>query len=410
MSPKDDRPLIESFQKDLYDKQFAAFNPDPPKRFKLVSASTKSGKSTGALAWLLDQSMIKGGENRNFMWVSPVYSQAKDMYKRAIAAVRDAHGFMHSTNQTELSITNRFGSVITWASGENFDGLYGRDNFAAVIDESSRCRVETWHAIRSTLTATQGEAVLISNVSGRNWFSELCDRADLGAPDLFHTKLTAYDAIPHVLTLEEVESAERLLPPDIFAELYLAEPRSSSSNPFDTQKIQAAIRESLSPKEPVAIGIDLARSADFSAIVFLDQDWNMCEPGLMRFQRNWKDTEQIISYDVCERFPDAQVYIDATGVGAPVTESIASKYSNVTPFIFTSQSKQDLMELLMMRLHREEIGIVEGDLVKELYTFTYVMGRNHVKYQAITGAYDDCVIALSLALKAAGDSPSYGLW
>src|SRR5262249_55791682 len=151
------------------------------------------------------------------------------------------------------------GAVIWFKSGDTPDTLYGEDVYGAVIDEATRCKAEAWHAVRTTLTATNGPVRIIGNVKGRrNWAYALARQAEGGAPGTHYAKLTADDAIDAGLFgRDELESAEHQLPHDVFRELYYAEPSDDEGNPFGI----TAIRQCLAPlsrREPVVWGWDLA--------------------------------------------------------------------------------------------------------------------------------------------------------
>jgi hypothetical protein len=101
-----------------------------------------------------------------------------------------------------------------------------------------------WHALRSTLTKTQGPVRLIGNVKGRkNWFYKLCRKAEAGEPGHHYARIRAADAVTAgILKAEEVEDARRTLPELVFKELFDAEPSDDTGNPFGIAAIRAAIR------------------------------------------------------------------------------------------------------------------------------------------------------------------------
>ena len=68
----------------MYPKQKAAIF--CKERYSIVEASTKSGKTVGCMVWLAEQA-IKGGANRNYWWVAPIYSQAEIAYRRLKAGL-----------------------------------------------------------------------------------------------------------------------------------------------------------------------------------------------------------------------------------------------------------------------------------------------------------------------------------
>ena len=370
----------------LYPKQSAAFFHD--KRYGLIEASTKAGKTVGGMAWLLEQA-IKGRDGQNFWWVAPVYPQAEIAYSRMKRGM--TRGFFTYTNDTDKKLRLPNGTTLWFKSGEKPDNLYGDDVGAVMMDEASRAREEAYHAVRSTLTATRGKFRAVGNVKGRhNWFFRMCRRAEGGDPDMEYHKIIAADAVAAgVIAESEVEDARRNLPEQVFRELYLAEPSDDGGNPFGYSSIQACIKP-LSTKEPKHWGIDLAKSSDWTVIIGLDIYGNVCR--FFRFQKPWMDTIDFILQNV-----RGATYVDSTGVGDPILEALQKKSSAFEGYHFTSGSKQQLMEGLAVAIQQQKIGFPEGIIVTELEQFEYELTRTGVRYSAPEGLHDDCVCSLALA-------------
>ena len=363
-----------------------------PSRYALIEASTKAGKTVGCMAWIVEQAILNGGRNRNFWWVAPVYPQAKIAFRR-IKVGLPAGSFV--ANESELTITlPLIGSVIWFKTGEKPDNLYGEDVYAAVVDEGSRCREDAWVALRSTLTATRGPVRIIGNVKGRaNWHYRMSRRAEAGAPGYSYAKLTAYDAVAGgVLDLAEIEDAQRVLPDAVFRELYLAEPSDDQGNPFGISKIEACVAP-LSEGRTVAIGIDLAKSHDWTVVIGLDRHGRVT--GFERWQSTWELTE----LRILALMGQVPTLIDSTGVGDPIVERLARKAPLVAGFKFTSQSKQQLMEGLAVAIQGGHVRFPDGLLRTELETFEYSYTRTGATYNAPEGLHDDCVVALALAVR-----------
>jgi hypothetical protein len=200
-------------------------------RYGVVEASTKAGKTVGCMAWLVEQAVLNGGLNRNFWWVAPVYPQAKIAFRRIKAGLPVGS---YLANESELTIRLLAPmSTIWFKTAEKPDNLYGEDVYAAVIDEASRCREDSWIAVRSTLTATRGPVRIIGNVKGRtNWHYRIARRAESGDDGYHYAKLTAYDAVAGgVLEAAEVEDAKRLLPTPCSASYTLPNRRTTKGTP-----------------------------------------------------------------------------------------------------------------------------------------------------------------------------------
>lgn len=245
----------------LYPKQKTAlFEPrdfeDNPARWSCIEASTKVGKTVGCIAWLFEQAM-QGKPGDNYWWIAPIFGQA------LIAFNRMKRGLPREiVSSTGMTIKTIVGTNIEFKSGEKPDSLYGEDVRAAVMDEASRSREESWHALRTTLTATRGHGRLIGNVKGRkNFFYSLCRRAEAGERGMAYYKLIAADAVAAgVLSAEEIADAKSVLPDAVFRELYLAEPSDDGGNPFGIAAINACCVPSCRPPASGGLGLGLGQA------------------------------------------------------------------------------------------------------------------------------------------------------
>lgn len=379
----------------LYPKQEAAIfdaldHRGVPARYALIEASTKAGKTSACIAWLAEQA-VQGGEGQGFWWIAPVYSQAKIAYRRMKKGLPK---WLFTPNESELRIVLVTGAVIQFKSAEKPDNLYGDDVYAAVIDEASRVREEAWHAIRSTLTATQGPCRMIGNVKGRrNWFFKMARQAEAGADNMSYARMNAWDAVAGgVLEQAEIEDAQRLLPENVFRELYLAEASDDEGNPFGYAHIAACVGE-LSEERTAVFGCDLAKSVDWTVVIGLDR--HGCMTGMDRWQRvPWAATTRRITGLI----RGTPAYVDSTGVGDPIVEALQVKCPAAYGVKFTSATKQQLMEGLALAIQEHEVVIADPVLRAELEIFEYVYTRTGVRYSAPAGYHDDTVIALALAV------------
>jgi hypothetical protein len=83
----------------------------------------------------------------------------------------------------------------------------------------------------------------------------------------------------------------------------------------------------------------------------------------------------------------------------------------VQRFVFTSQSRQQLMEGLALAIQQRRVTYPAGRIVDELETFGYEYNRTGgVKYVAPQGLHDDCVMALALAVEKLGHRSQDGAY
>jgi phage FluMu gp28-like protein len=374
------RPFLTTYQQAIL---------DAPERYTITAAATKCGKTASHIIWIFEQA-LQLKDNQSVWWIAPVYQQAEIAFRRMKSQVSEKDFFI--SNESKLTLILPNGARIEFKSGEKPDNLYGDDVYAAVVDEASRMREESWYALRSTLTATKGKCKMIGNVKGKkNWFYKLGERARLGEDDYKFFKITAYDAAKEgILDIEEIEQAKRDLPEFVFKELYLAEPGDDNSNPFGLDNIRKCYAP-LSSAIPIAFGIDLAKYTDWTVITGLDNMNRVCYTE--RFQGDWMQTKQKI-INVVGRIP---AHIDATGVGDPIVEDLQRILPNIKGFKYTSQSKQQLMEGLVMEIQQHTIFFPEEPYGFELENFEYEYTRTGVKYSAPSGMHDDAVNSIALA-------------
>ncbi len=380
----------------LYAKQLAAIF--TVMRYAIIEASTKAGKTFGCLVWLAEQAM-KGKSGQNFWWVAPVFSQAKIAFRRLKRGLPSA---LYTANESEMTITLINGTIIWFKSGDNPDSLYGDDVHAAVVDEASRVKEDAWHAVRSTLTHTNGHVRIIGNVKGRrNWFHKLARRAEAGEPDMHYAKLTWRDAVEGgVMKATEVEDARRILPEQVFKELFDAKASDDEGNPFGIPSIHACISSGLSTRPAVAWGIDLAKSSDWTVAIGLDAEGMTCR--LERWQGPW----EITFTKILALVGRTRALVDSTGVGDPIVERLRTDgRRNFEGYTFTRPSKQKLMEGLAVAIQQQRVRYPEGVLTNELEAFEYEYTAHGVRYSAPAGIHDDCVCALALAVQISSIQP-----
>jgi len=373
----------------LYPKQRDVFFND--RRYSICEATTKAGKTVGGMTWLVEKG-LRGKAGQNRWWVAPVVPQAEIAYKRIKRGLPSDLIRCWATDRI-IELPNK--SLLHFKGGEKPDNLYGEDVFDAVIDEVTRLREEAFVAVRSTLTATRGQLRLIGNVKGRQNFAyRLARKAEAGEPGWYYDKITWKDAVAAgILDPAEIEDARRTLKPEVFKELYEAEPSDDGGNPFGLGAIARVIGP-LSDLAPVVWGIDLAKSFDWCVAIALDRNGHVCR--FERWQGPWPETKQRILRLV----GNCKAYLDSTGVGDPIVDDLQRQggRTNFEGFKFTQSSKQMLMEGLAAAIQEQKIRIPPGVIEAELQTFEYEYTRTGVKYTAPVGLNDDCVCALALAV------------
>lgn len=374
----------------LYPKQLAAIFEE--KRYSLIEASTKAGKTAGCITWIVEQA-LQGQSGYNYWWVAPVSDQARIAFRRTMRALPSE---LYTANLTDKTITLFNGAVLWFKSGDKPNSLYGEDVYAAVIDEASRMKEDAYIAIRSTLTYTRGKVRIIGNVRGRkNWFFKLARRAEHGDDEMAYHKIVAADAVAAgVLDGKEIEDARTQMPEQSWRELYLAEPSDDGGNPFGLQHIAGCVVPTLSTNPPACWGWDLAKRQDYTVGIAVDRFGYVC-----RFERfNGMPWPDIINRIIAAT-GSTPALVDSTGLGDPIVDQLQRvPGSRFEGYHFTPASKQKLMEGLAVSIQSRGVTYPPGPIVQELEQFEFVYTRTGVRYSAPEGYHDDCVVALSLAV------------
>lgn len=393
---------FEYIRPKMYKKQKAFV--DCKARYVVVEACPKSGKTMGMGCYLFEKA-LSGEPGDNYWWVAPTLGVSDIAFRRFKTALmyggmpKNRYKVRESIKSIDFYV-NENGYTRIWFKGaDKPDTLYGDDVHAVVIDEATRCKETAWTAVRSTLTATGGQARIIGNVRGRkNWAYKLARRAQAGEDNMEYFGLTAADAITGgIYTQDEIDDARKTIPDEAaFMELYYLVPSDDAGNPFGFKFIEECCVPFLAPGPARSCGVDLAKKVDWTVIAGFNQDDQMCM--LERFRTDWENTRIRVEAGIKK----ARTAIDSTGVGDVIVEDLQRKISSkrIQGYIYTSGSKQILMESLAYAMQQHQIQIYEGDnkwLRNEFDSFEYQYTRNGVKYAPIEGMTDDGVNGTALA-------------
>lgn len=365
---------------------------DNSTRFRVVLCGRRFGKSELAQIEII----LAAFKGHQVAYITPTYQLARTFFSKLIQLIP------FESNKSDLIIQFPNGGSIEFYTGERLDNLRGRKFHFVVIDEASFIPnlEEGWlNSIRPTLTDYKGRALFLSTPKGKNYFYSLFMKD--GTPDWKSFKFTTYDN-PYI-DKAEVDEAKNLLPNPVFQQEYMANPMENAANPFGSDKIKSCIKP-LSNETTAYYGIDLAKSYDWSVIIGLDA--NGVVTHFQRFQKDWKQTkETILQID-----RNKPIMIDSTGVGDAITEDLQKHFYQMEGFKYTSSSKQQLMELLVSKIHNNDVAFPSGIIEDELNIFEYQYTATGVRYNAPSGFHDDCVNALALAVKCRDKNKHTGIY
>lgn len=330
-------------------------------------------------------------------WVAPTYRQTLTAYR---IITRNFHGAIEKATTTHMRIEWKSGSITEFRSTENFDALRGEGLDFLVVDEAAMVPKEAWEAaLRPTLSDKAGRAIIVSTPKGRNWFYHVWARGqDPAFPEWesFRFPTLANPYIPP----EEVEEARTTLPSDVFRQEYEAEFLEDSAGVFrGIRDCISGQEEEPQPGRRYVVGWDVAKHQDFSVLVVMDLE----RAHVVKMDR-FNQVDYALQLErvkhICQRYNNARLLMDATGVGDPLLEQVRRMGIQAEGYSLSNTAKQQLIEHLAMKIERREITFPDLPvLINELQTYQYEITRaGNVRYSAPEGFHDDCVIALALAV------------
>ena len=335
------------------------------------------------------------------MWVSPVYSQAKKVFTELVSALGDT-GLTTDTNKSELFIRFINGSIIYFRSGERPDTLRGYTLDYLIIDEAAFIKDEVWNQVLKQTVLVRGKKVVfLSTPKGKNWLYNIYVRGlNDEEPSYVSLHGTSYDT-PYI-TQEELVEAKLSLPDNIYRQEILAEFIDDGGEVFSNLSQVCNLTEY--PKhdtnEKYFAGLDFGRQNDYTVLTILNSQGKMVDFYRAR-QKSW---DIIISEVlVLLRKYKPQIYAEVNSVGDVLFETLKKQYSIIQPFVTNNDTKQNMIEDLIMGMNENKLILpspdLNADLYKELSVFTYEYSpkTRKVKYGAPNNFHDDCVMALGLA-------------
>ena len=155
----------------------------------------------------------------HYAFISPIFSQAKEQYRRQINSLPDA--IVKRKSDTELRIDLVNGSIMEYLSGDNPHSIRGKTLHGVVIDEMRDQNPELWtQIVRPMLATTRGWAAFVSTPQGFDQFYDLAQKAQLDPEWQFFTSPSTCNPL---FTQEEFDNARKEMGEAEFAQEILAE-------------------------------------------------------------------------------------------------------------------------------------------------------------------------------------------
>jgi len=357
-------------------------------KVKVLKCGRQSGKSTVALI-LAVQAMLAG---KIVGYVCHDFDLSKKFFQLLLETIPES--IIDKKNHSSLQLQLITGGKIQFYSGNATKTLRGNTLHLLICDEFAYWRTpqESYEAdISAVLARHDGDVIILSTPFGKNFFTELYQKAveceDDGYMQAFY--FTCFDN-PY-LSVDYLLRTQASLPKQTWEQEYLALESANKNCIVEADVITRNTISALSTKRPVIIGIDVAKTVDWSSITGIDEDGRMCLH--MRFQKDHDSTMKVIA----SLPPDIQKVMDSTGAGDVLFEQLQRTVQNLRGFKFNVTTKPQLIKQLILSLERNELKFTE-QTATELTNFQYrYNSTGYIYYEG--KPHDDCVISLALANK-----------
>ena len=146
------------------------------KRFAVVVAHRRFGKTVAALNHLIRDAVLNEKETPRYAYIAPTYGQAKRVAWDYLVKYTTPLG--GTNNISELRV-DFWGRRIQLYGSDNPDSLRGQFFDGVIIDEVGDQNPKIWtDIVRPALTDRKGWCLFIGTPKGHNHFKELRDRAE----------------------------------------------------------------------------------------------------------------------------------------------------------------------------------------------------------------------------------------
>jgi terminase large subunit-like protein len=345
-------------------------------------------------------------KERSIGWiVAPTLDLADKVFREVqiVLAEKLPHRVIELKQHEKRILVRNLGggtSEIRAKTADNPVSLLGEGLDWLIVDEAARLRPAIWSSYLSQrLIDKKGWALLISTPRGKGWFYDLWRRGQANQDGYCSWNAPSWENL--LLDRDLIEAQRLQVPERVFRQEYGAEFMEGAGAVF--RNVRELATGDLRPPEPGEkywAGLDLAKVEDFTVLIILNARREVCHVDRVH-RLDWSLQVNRIRAAL-ERYNNARVLVDSTGVGEPIYESLRAAGCRAFPYALTSRSKAALVDSLSLLLEQKQIVLPRAELcpelLEELEAFEYsVTDAGTVKTGAPGGVHDDAVIALALA-------------
>ena len=425
-------------QKEISDAVHSNFLSENPAFLVEIIASRGWGKTLYMVAEVLVP-YLETHPGAKVMWVAPIYltalSPIEDVFKGQdeLSGNRWIEEFDREGNRVWEFTNGAVGPTLKWWNGatvsfksaDSPDSIVSRGYNLIIMDEAAMIPELVFQQQIMGTARKQGIKVfIISSPRGKtHWTYKIFLKGQDPTEHMYLSFRQAFDKNPHfspVLAKAMLDLPEWLIRQEYYAEfldsgsavfeglnhvvfgeeIFFDGPQQEWSSNI-TDVIVSTVDKQYTRKSAdrrFIVGLDLAKSVDYTVLWAMDLDTG--DPVYYR-RLNKMDYRNVlqIATDVCKKYNHAELIFDATGVGAGLADVLNNYDVIAHPFVFTNESKNEIVNKLSLSIQYQEIKLPNiATVLNELKVFTYTITRTgKISYGAPSGFHDDIVMSLALA-------------
>jgi len=356
-----------------------------PAQTKVVCTGRRWGKTIMAGSLALSCAAHGGA----VAWVSPTYRNSRPLWRMAeqmIAPIVDRL----IVRRAERTMQFPSGGLLSVYSADSPDSVRGEAFDLVIVDEAAMVDERVWYdVLMPTLADRRGRAMLISTPRGRNWFWREFERAKQEAASW---RAPSTDN-PMPAIREAAAKARELVSDRTYRQEWLAEFVDEAGGVFTGVRVCA---RNIEPKGPCALGVDIGRDEDYTAVAVFD----IGENAVLRVDR-WRHVDYTRTVERIARIASdvqaCEVVVEANAAGAAIIDYLVQRGVPVTPATTTASTKRHIIERLQWAIERGEVALPNDDYVlTELEQYSQRRRKDGTyEYSAPPGMHDDCVMAIA---------------
>lgn len=380
---------------------------NPKIKYLILSCGRQVGKSYVAIAiaikTTLNPHLLKADSTKcKIAFFMPFNDGAKLQYERACEFIQGKLSGL-KLNSTSRTIKFSNGSVIRFFGAEKQTSIRGNTFDYVIVDEACFVRDEVWQAgitptISRAMAQGYGKVLLASTPKEKNWFYDYFNNTSEGFKSI---KFTSYESGLPGDNIAEVDRQKQLLPRAIFENEYMAEFIDGSRGMFELERITFAKQNSISDKQGVIAGIDWGFTNDYTVLVILNTNKEVC------YINRWKNlgTHELIPQlvNALKAYGNPFVYAETNGIGSFPTDDLKRVYGAVKGFTTTASNKTEMIMKLANHLltpkEEDKLKLPDVEYLKEEFeNFGFRYENGGMKFGNMKAdIHDDTVMATAIA-------------